>query len=199
MKLYYSPTSPYACKVRILVRERGLEQAVQEVSVNPLDPDAPIPVPGPLGKVPVLVTDEGQVFFDSPVICAFLDQQGEAAALLPLSGPARWGVERAQALGDGLIDAAVSLVMEGRRPATERSSYWQARWQGVIERVLPVIAHGLEAHGQGVDLGHISWLCALGYLDFRLPAIDWRKDFPDMARWADAMASRPALAATVLG
>ena len=189
MKLLYSPTSPYARKVRVAVIEYGLEDRVAFVPVNPLEPGAEDVIPNPLGKVPVLVLDDSEILYDSPVICQYL---------LALCGhaPPQWADLRRQALGDGVIDAAFNAVMERRRPAEQQSSIWLERWESAICRALAAMESEVGVLGADPGLVEINWACALGYLDFRMQGISWREEHPMLAQWYRDIARRPGMVLT---
>jgi glutathione S-transferase len=122
MQLYYSATSPYVRKVRVVAIEKGLDGDIELIEAMPWPDPSLIATQNPLGKVPALVLDDGTALYDSPVICEYLDTLGEGNRLLPPVGPARWRSLRIQALADGIMDAAVSIVLERRRSAELRSS-----------------------------------------------------------------------------
>jgi glutathione S-transferase len=196
MQLIISPTSPYARKVRIVALEKGLSKQIEELNVNPLAVDAHEAVLNPLGKVPTLVRDDGSLLFDSPVICRYFDSLSDQPRLVPLGGEALWKMERAQALGDGILDAAFSMVLEGRRTDAEQSEYWLSRWRGAIGRALAAMSSDIETAGSDFDLGHITYVCALDYLDFRLADIPWRVQHPILAAWHDHVSERPSCKST---
>jgi glutathione S-transferase len=196
MKLYYSATSPYARKVRVLIIEQGLQEAVELVRADPMAENAASKIGNPLSKIPALRLDDGTVLFDSPVICEYLDQQAEDDPLLPSDGADRWAVLTAQALGDGILDAALSLVMESRRPETERSAYWQDRWTAAIHRGVDEIAEDVARDRESFDLGRITYACALGYLNFRLPDLDWRGPHPRLLAWFEDTSARESFILT---
>src|SRR3546814_11308592 len=112
MQLFYSPTSPYARKCRVVARERGLMADLEEVVCNPMEDPAALHASNPLGKVPCLVLDDGVAVFDSPVIAEFLDGLGNAQALTPAAGPARFQVLVAAALAQGLTASDLSMSLE---------------------------------------------------------------------------------------
>jgi glutathione S-transferase len=197
MRLFYSHASPYSRKVRIVARERNLLGSLEEVAANPLGEAAELQSANPLGKIPALIVNEKFALYDSPVICEYLDTLGAAPQLVPVQGEARWLVLRAQALADGLLDSAVAIVYETRRPANEQSSTTMARWHGQIERALAAMAQQLPALPAVFNLGHIAFVSALGYLDLRHPAIDWRKAHPPLAAWFAALAQRPSVRDTL--
>ncbi len=195
MKLYTSGTSPYARKVRMVVIEKELRDRVEVVAVNPMTDDPALMAANPLGKVPALVTDDGTTIFDSPVICAYLDEVGGAPPLLPL-GTGRWQALTADALTDGVMDAAFATVMELRRPAAQRSEMWMERWLRAVVRSLDAVEADFGAYEGPVSLAQIGLGAALGYLDFRLANLAWRDERPTTAAWYAAFSARPAMLET---
>ena len=194
MKLYHSPTSPYVRKVRIVAIEKGISDRIELVTAIPWPDPAPVAAVNPLGKVPALVTDEGFVIYDSPVICEYLDTLVPAAPLIPRSGSARWQVLRCQALCDGILDAAVGIVLERRRPAGERSPAAMQRATDAIRRSLAALEPEIRAGAAPFDLGQISIAVALGYLEFRLPEL--AASAGALSAWWRAVGERPSVAAT---
>jgi glutathione S-transferase len=198
MRLYYSPTSPYVRKVRAVAIEKGLAGTIELVQVNPLDTAGDLPRHNPLGKIPALVLANGQVIFDSPVICAYLDEIGSGAKLIPDERNARFEALTTEALGDGIMDAAFALVMERRRPATGRSPVWSDRWRCAIARAIATVDVGSLRDHQ-VTIGHLALASALAYVDFRLPDIEWPVGSVQLREWLDALERRPSLASTRFG
>jgi glutathione S-transferase len=196
MKLYVSPTSPFARKVRMAVLERGLAEAVEQVFVNPFDNPPELVAANPLGKVPVLVQPDGTALFDSTVICAFLDTLGTAPRLIP-EPPLAWPVLTGHALANGMLDAMFSIVIERRRPEAERSLHWQNLWQAAVLRAADVLEADASLLAGDLSLAQITIGAALGYADFRLPDIGWRTKRPNLAGWFTAFAVRPSMVATV--
>jgi glutathione S-transferase len=196
MKLFYSTTSPYVRKVRIVAIEKGLADRVELVAANPWpDPTAAVAV-NPLGKVPTLVTDDGLALYDSPVICEYLDALVPAAPLIPRSGPGRWQVLRCQALCDGILDAAVAIVLERRRPEAERSMMSEKRSADAVRRSVAALANELRPAGAPFDLGQIAIAVALGYLEFRLGDLALGAGQDAIRDWWLAVRERPSLVAT---
>lgn len=198
MKLYWSPASPYARKVRVVAHERALTGKIEEEVVDAFaDPDILLAT-NPLGKVPALLLDDGTGLYDSPVICAYLDGHAYATGpdLIPAHGSSRWRVLRAEALADGALDLALGLTLERRKPEAERSPTTAARWRGQLERAVRAIADEEPNLPGELSLGHIGFACALGYLDFRHPDLAWRKDHSKLATWYETIASRPGFTAT---
>ncbi|MGH6932513.1 MAG: glutathione S-transferase N-terminal domain-containing protein, partial [Dongiaceae bacterium] len=134
MKLRYSPTSPYVRKVTVSALETGLHDRVSRVPTVTADPASGLTRDNPLGKVPALLTDEGEALIDSPVICEYLDSLHAGPKLIPAAGPARWTALRREALADGILDAAILRLLEGRRAAGEQSAGWIEKQKNVIGR-----------------------------------------------------------------
>jgi len=199
MKLYASNTSPYARKTRLVVLEKGLQEQVETVLLDPFAEDPQLRAANPLHRVPTLVLDDGDSLYDSPVICEYLDSLSPSPRLLPASGPERWVVLRWQALADGILDAAYNSVMERRRPADEQSPGWLDNWQGEIERALAAAEQQRQGLGEDISLAHVALATALGYLDFRLADINWRQRQPALAEWFSVFSERESMRATEPG
>jgi len=197
MKLYMSPASPFARKVRVIILELDLGRLVEEIAVNPAASDE-LRRTNPLGKIPALILDDGSTLIDSPVICEYLNEMG-GGKFFPgmtiwreVSG--RWRALTLQALGDGLADAAVALIYEKRRPEGENS-------QAFIDKQTAVIARSLDAlerarFAEKITIGEIAVGCALGYLDFREVMPGWRDARPNLSAWYEGFAKYPSMAAT---
>jgi glutathione S-transferase len=196
MQLIYSPTSPYARKVRMLVIEKGLTDRVEVVTANPLQDPPELLAANPLAKVPALIVGRDFTLFDSPLLCAYLDSLAEPR-LIPERDDARWQVLRREALADGILDAAVSSVMEGRRIESQRSPDWLARWSNAILRTVGELEKEAPVLVQRFDLGAIASAAALAYLDFRRPHIDWRANAPQLDAWLESVRERESFASTV--
>lgn len=196
MKLRYSATSPYVRKVTMTIIECGLEDRVERVVTNAWDAETDLPADNPLGKVPALTTDDGAVLFDSPVICEYLDSLHDGAKLFPAAGPARWAALRLQALGDGLNDASVARRLEEMRPDGERSQKWIERQTAAMARTLDVLEGEVNGFADRFDIGALALMSALGYLDLRFTAEDWRAGRPKLAAWFDTASKRPSYQAT---
>lgn len=199
MQLYYAAASPFARKARVLIREKGILARVEEISVNPLADPKELLAANSLGKIPALVLADGYALFDSPVICEYLDTISGAPRLLPKEGERRWQVLRLQALADGMMDAAVAMVYEMRRPEAQRSAHWQQRRSESILRAAASLEADHALLAQPVHLGSIALGCALGYLDFRLPDLDWRRGHPQLAATCEQLSLLPGMQATPPG
>ncbi len=195
MRLLMTPTSPYARKCRIVVRELGLESRVEEVAVDPYGDTPTLLAANPIAQVPALVTDEGEVLIDSPLICAWLDAQAGGRLLPSVAEPAHWRVRRTETLGQGVLEMAVKLVLESRRPESERSPHWLARWSANLDRALDA-AEARAAEATLEDLGGLTLAVAVGYLDFRHRDRNWRGGRPRLAALSEAAEQRPSFAAT---
>lgn len=197
MKLYMSYTSPYARKVRVFVRELDLEDAVDEVPVDPLaDPDELISV-NPVSKIPALITDDGTAVHDSRVILAYLASLKDAGDLYPAPGePKRWAAMTLAAHIDAILDAAVAWRMETLRQPGERSIYWQGRWRGKIERALDALPAMLAAAPAYRSYAEMLSVIALEYIDYRHPVLDWKRTRPELTKLHDEWASRSSMVET---
>lgn len=199
MRLYFSPTSPYVRKVMVLLHETGQTGAVDLVagSGSPIDPGTAPLEANPLGKVPALERGDGPALYDSRVICQYLDDRAKAG-LYP-DGARRWDTLVVEATGDGILDAALLMVYEGRlRPEELRFEAWvEGQWAKVV-RALDVLETRWMPHLDGpLDAGQIAVGCALGYLDFRHDARGWRTGRPHLGAWYARFAERASMKATV--
>lgn len=197
MRLFYSTSSPFARKVRIVAREKGIADAVVEIECNPFADPAELRQHNQLSKVPTLIVANDLVLYDSPVICEYLDSLAESPRLLPREGRDRWLVLRAQALADGLLDLAVALTLEGRRLVHEQSALAKERWREQIRGALDAMQTQLGELPDTPTLGHAGFGAALGYLDFRHPDMSWRKRRPKLTSWFEVFAARSSMKETL--
>jgi glutathione S-transferase len=199
MKLLGTLTSPYARKARVVLAEKKID--FEWIIDSPNDPNTSVTRYNPLARVPVLVLDDDTALFDSPVIVEYLDSLAPNAKLFPQPSRERLEVKRWEALADGVLDAAVGCRMEQMRPAKERSENWMTRERGVIVAALEVMSRELgEKHwcmGTPFTFADIAVGCALGYLDFRFPDLDWRSRHANLAKLHEKLMQRPAFADTV--
>ena len=193
MKLYGTPGSPFARKVRILLEEKRIpyEYIVQRGR----DPGSRVPELNPLAKVPTLATDEGKGLYDSAVIVEYLDAHGEGPRLIPEPFAERIEVKRWEALGYGITEAVVAINHELLEPKEkQRSKEWYDRQQLKIDRGLAVMERDVGANefccSGRFTLADIATGYALGYLDFALPQQNWRQAHPNLARLAERLFSR---------
>lgn len=198
MKLIGILTSPYVRKTRIVLNEKKIEY---EFVLTDLDsPDSIVNEFNPLGKVPCLVMDDGKTLYDSRVIVAYLDTTTPVGKLLPDSNRSRADVRCWEALADGVMDAAVLVRLEQKRPAARQSQEW-------IDRQMKKIHAGLKAmsahlgnrpfcHENAFSLADIAVGCALGWLEFRFPQIGWRKEYENLSQLFDRLSERPSFRET---
>lgn len=198
MKLFYSPNSPYARKCLVAAHELGLRERIEILPANaaPTKRDPDLAASNPLSKVPTLIADDGTALYDSPVIAEYLDALG-GHKLIPRDGPARWNVLVEQALADGILDAALLARYEtALRPENLRWGDWTS---GQLEKVtggLDELDRRAARFGDRVDLGTIACGCALGYIDLRWGALEWRKTRRNAATWFDKFGARESMVKT---
>jgi len=192
MKLIANPFSPYSRKVRVVLAEKRIDYDF--IIDNPGDAATRVPEYNPLGKIPVLVLDDDTTLFDSRVIVEHLDSASPVARLIPEDTRHRIQVRRWEALADGCTDAAVAIVMEKRRAADKQSAEWIARQQGKIDRALKAMSEELAGKawcsGDLYNLSDIAVGCALGFLDLRLPDLNWRKLYPNLGKLFEKLLQR---------
>lgn len=196
MKLIGALTSPYVRKVRVVMAEKKLDY--QLVLEDVWNSDAILKA-NPLGKVPCLVMEGGEAVFDSRVIVEYVDTLSPVGRLIPERGRERAEVRTWEALADGLLDAAILARLEqtwAGRTEAQRSAAWTERQLGRIATALLAMSQGLGdkpwCFGTHFSLADIAVGCALGYLDFRFPQIDWRSAHPNLQRLHDKLAARPS-------
>ncbi len=197
LELRYSTTSPFVRKVSATIIECGLENHVVNIATNPWSPDTDLGQFNPLGKVPALKLSNGQVLFDSPVICEYLDSLGTTPRLFPPEGVARWNALLLQAIGDGIMEAAVGRILESRRPEQLQSTAVASRYQVAVGRALDVLENETDDWSDSYLIGQLTAACALEYLDFRFAAENWRVGRPKLQAWHESVMDRPSLRQTV--
>lgn len=199
MKLIGTQTSPYTRKVRVVLAEKRIECEFLEDA--PSDPGTRVPQFNPLGKVPVLVMDDGSALYDSRVIVEYLDCASPVSRLLPDINRERVQVKRWEALADGVCDATVAIVMEKRRPDVKQDAAWIERQSQKIERGVAKMAEELAArnwcYGDNYGLADIAVGITLGYLDLRFSEMDWRTTYPNLATHAEKLFKRPSFRDTL--
>jgi len=196
MILRGSPMSPFARKARMAILHLKLSDKVEFVRADPMNPDDVLRQDNPLGKIPVLMTEDGKAVYDSRVILEHLDHVAGGGIIIPDGWPARLNTLTMQAMCDGVMDACILIVYEGRhRPAAIHHPPWLDYQRGKVVRGLAAFAKAPPdpAH---FDVGTITAACMLGYLDMR-KQVDWRKDFAALVPWLDAFrAKHPEFDAT---
>jgi glutathione S-transferase len=197
LKLLNSPTSPYVRKVRAVAIEKGLSSRLELISATPWPDPTSIATHNPLGKIPVLLCDDGTVLYDSPVICEYLDSLTPDPILIPAAGMARFRILRLQALADGIMNAGVSIILEKRRPPAEQSTAAQARALSAITRAVGALQGELSVSANAVDLGQLAIAVAVGYLEFRFPELEVLAPRYGLQQWWQRISARPSLQTTI--
>jgi glutathione S-transferase len=191
-----SPASPFGRKVKISASLLGLADRIEVTDADTNNPDDSLRRQNPLGKIPALVLENGETLYDSRVIVEYLDHLAGGGRILP-TGWDRFQALREQALADGIMDAALLQVYEGRwRPEDRHEAKWVEHQQGKVERGLDFAEAHLSTTNPNLHIGHIALACALGYLDLRMGG-RWRKSHPKLVAWlADFEARVPAFGKT---
>lgn len=188
MKLLSSPASPFGRKVKMTIMMKNLKDKVEVTTVDATKGDASLSAANPMGRIPVLLTADGQAIHDSHVICEYLDSVGTGPVLFPKAGPARWDALTRASLADGIIEAALLMVYEGRyRPENMKVQSWLDRQTMKINASLAELEKAPPTWHDAPDYGHLTLAAALGYLDFR-HAGTWRAKHPKMVAWLDTFA-----------
>ncbi len=199
MKLIASHTSPYARKVRIAMAEKRIECEFSEENVWAAD--TKVTDVNPLGKVPVLVLDDGLALFDSRVIVEYLDGVSPVSRLIPENNRDRILVKRWEALADGIMDAGIAAFLEKKRAEPLQSKDWINRQFGKIEAGVAVAATELGDreyfNGTALSLADIALGCALLWVEFRLPHVKWRASHANLKTWIERLEARQAFIETV--
>lgn len=199
LTLFFSPTSPYVRKVMVLLHETGqLEQVnLHGITLTPVNPSAELNEHNPAGKIPALQLGDGSVLHDSRVILDYLDHLHGGEPLIPRDGDARWRRLTLASLADAVTDAAILVRYETfLRPEDKRWDDWVLGQCSKIDRALQAFEQVAGELDERFDIAAISAACALGYLDFRMPDLNWRRDCPRLASWYSNACQRPSLQAT---
>lgn len=203
MKLIGSLTSPFVRKVRIVAAEKHIDyEFVVDV---PWEENTQVPDFNPLGKVPVWVLDDGKTLFDSRVMVEYLDSISPAGHVMPKEPRPRIAVKRWEALADGICDAAALVFAEKKRPTAQQSPEWIRRQMSKVNAGLKAMSEELDQQkaqdswctGEVFTLADIAVGCALGYLEFRYPDLDWRRAHPNLSELYDRLMRRPTFKDTV--
>ena len=197
MILRSAQLSPFGRKVRIALGLLGLDSDVKIEQADPTDPGDSIRRQNPLGKIPVLLIEDGTAFYDSRVILEYLDHRAGGGKIIPRDAAARFAALRLQALCDGILDASLLAVYESRyRPAEMKVQSWLDRQADKVTRGLAALEASPPALTNPPDIGQIAVACALGYRDLRFGGT-WRKDHPRLIAWLDKFAAQvPSFEAT---
>jgi glutathione S-transferase len=200
MKLFAASISPYTRKVRVVLAEKKIDCELEIVDVVPIE--NPVNAHNPLGKIPTLVLDDGTALYDSRVIVEFLDSVSPISRLIPDGTRDRVAVRRWEALADGVLDAGILIRYESNRDKNEQSTTWIAKQLARVHRGMKAMNDDLAertwCHADRYSLADIAVGCCFGYLQFRSPGgVDWRAEYPNVARHHDKLLERPAFADTV--
>jgi glutathione S-transferase len=195
MKLYITTPSPFARKVRIVAREKGVADRIEEIAVDPYANAPELLATNPVVQVPTLIAEDGLPLTDSPVICEYLDALGAGPRLLPAEGAGRLRIKRLETLANATLEMGVKLVLEKRRPEAERSPSWIERWTFNMGRGLDA----LEAAAPDADdfnMGVLSVGIVVSWISFRHPDYDWQTGRPRLVALQAALEQRPSFQAT---
>jgi glutathione S-transferase len=200
MKLIGSLASPFVRKVRVVMAEKKLDY--EFVTEDVWSPATTISQSNPLGKVPCLVMEDGGAMFDSRVIVEYLDTMSPVGKLIPTGGRERASVKVWEALADGMTEAAILVRLERTQRATEhQSDAWIARQLGKVHHGMKSMSQALGDHpfcaGKQFTIADIAVGSALGWISFRFPEIDWRREHDNLARLFDRLSDRPSFRDTV--
>ena len=197
LTLRNSPASPFGRKIRIGAGVLGLDREIAIEAADTGNPSDTVRQQNPLGKIPALVLEDGTALFDSRVILEYLDHRAGGGKIIPKDANARFAALRLQALADGMMDASILLIYEGRwRPPERHEPKWTDHQAGKVTRALAALEAAPPVLDAPPNVGQIALACALGYRDFRFEG-KWRKDHPRLVAWLDNFAARvPAFAAT---
>ncbi|MFK5915372.1 MAG: glutathione S-transferase N-terminal domain-containing protein [Woeseiaceae bacterium] len=197
MKLYYSPTSPFVRKVNVFAKEVGLDKQIEWIKTNPWQVEDKLTAVNPLSQIPTLVTDNGEIIFDSNVICEYLDTLHENKKLIPDVGDKRWNALGLQALANGILESGISRFLERKRPAELQSSDWDKTQQKSIQRALNELERSVKDWGEDNNIATISIAITLGWLDFRFAEEDWRPEHKHLAQWFSVYSQRDSMLSTM--
>ena len=195
MKLYITVPSPFARKCRIVAREKGLIGRIEEIAVDPYANAPELLAFNPVVQVPTLVAEDGLPISDSPVICEYLDALGTGPRLLPADGADRLRVRRLETLGNQALEMGVKLLLELRRPETERSPSWIARWADNMGRALDAL-EAARPTSDRLDMGVITAGVAVTWIGFRHPGLDLATGRPGLVALQAALEARPSFLET---
>ena len=198
MKLVYSPPSPFVRKVTTLIYHANLNDRIELINVKTtaLSVAEEARAANPLGKIPVMILEDGKAIFDSRVITRYLDDFA-GSNLYPQDKI--YDILTLEALADGIMESAVSITYESKlRPQDEQSPSWmEAQWSKVLHAIKALDDGQFQAMDGEMNMGQIAVACALGYLDFRHDARQWRSEHSNLASWNDKMIKLPALIKTI--
>jgi len=199
MILRSAPPSPFGRKVQIALSLLGFDREVKVEAADTMDAGDSVRQQNPLGKIPVLIVEDGIAYYDSRVILEYLDHRAGGGKIIPRDAAAHFAALRLQALCDGILDASILTIYESRwRAADRHEAKWLDHQAGKVARALAVVDAAPPALDAIPHVGQIALACVLGYRDLRFGG-DWRGEYPRLVGWLDKFAARvPAFAATAL-
>lgn len=193
MKLYQSPTSPYVRMVRATAEIKGLSDRIELVDARA--DQAAYEKLNPLNKVPCMVTDEGEALIESRLICEYVDSLDDKLPLYPRDSAGRRAVLQREAIIHGVLDATVLRRMEGRKPDSTPSQWWDDRQKRKVELGLGLIEGQLKDYTDPKTILPILTACMCLFLD-RASSGEWRNDYPGLGKWYNAYKAEPHMVAT---
>jgi len=196
MQLIYSTTSPYARKARMLIIEKGLVDHFEYYQVNTLQDAEFIRGVNPLGKIPALVLSDGEVLYDSPVICEFIDLLDHSTLLIPAEKQSRFEVLTNQALADGLLDAVIAIVAFKKHSGEELPRTLVEKHTKSIFRSLDAMESRITDAGEVIDLGQLAFAAAIGFIELRMPDLNWMAGRNELSNWFDRIKKRASFIQT---
>ena len=199
LRLVSATPSPFARKVRIALIEKGVPFKL--VTDVPWNDDTVVGDFNPLEKLPILITERDGIVCDSTLIIDYLETAYPEPALLPRDPKLRLAAKSIEVLQNGICDAVVLTFFERQRAKEAQSTQWLARQRRKVERGTAALASQLAGRdyfvGGAFTLADIAAVCALGYLDLRLPDFEWRPLHPGLAAWFDRISERESFRSTM--
>ncbi|AZN72428.1 glutathione S-transferase family protein [Georhizobium profundi] len=180
MRILVSPASPYSAKVRMAATYAGLsfESVLTDTNAEP----AELVANNPLGKIPLLLTDDGNAVFDSRAIMQFIDRE-TGRKLYPRNPAKRTEVDVLEALCDGTCDCLLAMVYERRfRPEEKVHQEWIDKQWKKVERALDHLEANLPRTTKSLNGGHFALAALLGYLSLRFEG-KWERGRPKLKNW----------------
>ena len=200
MRLRWSTRSPFVRKVMVCAHEMGLVDRLELVPTTVVmgEPHLDLMRTNPLGRIPTLETDDGQILYDSVVICEYLDTLHKGESFFPRDPERRWRVLSRHALASGMLETGVLWRNESIRPEPQRSAKFLSAFELKIRTAIPALERDVEVlSSTPIDISHVSVACALGYIDFRFPEFGWRKGHDRLTAWYETFLKRPSMQATI--
>jgi glutathione S-transferase len=200
LKLHWSPRSPYVRKVMVFAHETGLAPRIEIIRsmVEMTNPNRVLMRDNPLGKIPTLIADDGRIFYESVVICEYLDTLHDGAKFFPSDVDPRWQALRWHGLANGLIDALILWRNERSKPEPRRTPELLQAFEIKTRATLLALEGEMPALAEfPLGIAQVTLGCLLGYLDYRFPYLGWRNGHDRLAGWFTTFNARPSMQATV--